>query len=138
MPGGKAVKERIEQLIAEVPRLANDYERRGWLVAAQKAIQLVCPSSGDPYCEYSKRIVSYAAGSPGYWPGDAQMRQHIGDMTTLLKRLLEEIEGGLLTTIENHAIAATFDDFLDHGAEYLKHAGRTRPTSSRVLCLRTP
>jgi hypothetical protein len=34
--------------------------------------------------------------------------------------LLEEIEGGLLTTIENHAIAVTFDDFLDHGAEYPK------------------
>jgi hypothetical protein len=43
------------------------------------------------------------------------------DMAALLSRLLEEIEGGLLTTIENHAIAVTFDDFLDHGAEYLKH-----------------
>jgi hypothetical protein len=35
--------------------------------------------------------------------------------------LLEEVVRGLLTTIGNHAIAATFDDFLDHGAEYLKH-----------------
>jgi hypothetical protein len=26
-----------------------------------------------------------------------------------------------LTTVENHAIAVTFDDFLDHGVEYLKH-----------------
>jgi hypothetical protein len=34
-------------------------------------------------------------------------------MTALLRRVLEEIEGGLLTTIENHAIAVTFDDFLD-------------------------
>jgi hypothetical protein len=42
-------------------------------------------------------------------------------MSALLRRLLEEIEAGLLTTIENHAIAVTFDDFLDHGAEYLKH-----------------
>jgi len=41
-------------------------------------------------------------------------------MAALLSRLLEEIEGGLLTTVENHAIAATFGDFLDHGAEYLK------------------
>jgi hypothetical protein len=41
-------------------------------------------------------------------------------MAATLERLLEEIEGGLLTTIENHAIAATFDDFLDHGAEYVK------------------
>jgi orotate phosphoribosyltransferase-like protein len=42
-------------------------------------------------------------------------------MAALLTRLLEEVEGGLLTTIENRAIAVTFDDFLDHGAEYLKH-----------------
>jgi hypothetical protein len=41
-------------------------------------------------------------------------------MAAMLTRLLEEIEGGLLTTIENHAIAVTFDDFLDHGAEYFK------------------
>jgi len=37
-----------------------------------------------------------------------------------MSRLLEEIDAGLLSTIENHAIAVTFDDFLDHGAEYLK------------------
>jgi hypothetical protein len=42
-------------------------------------------------------------------------------MAAMLTRLLEEIEGGLLTSVENHAIAVTFDDFLDHGAEYLKH-----------------
>jgi len=42
-------------------------------------------------------------------------------MAALMTRLREEIELGLLTTIENHAIAVTFDDFLDHGAEYLKH-----------------
>ena len=46
--------------------------------------------------------------------------QAVRGMEALLSRLLEEIDGGLLTTIENHAIAVTFDDFLDHGAEYLK------------------
>ena len=39
-------------------------------------------------------------------------------MQAMMARLLEEIEGGL-TTIGNYAIAATFGDFLDHGAEYL-------------------
>ena len=34
------------------------------------------------------------------------------DMAALLSRPLDEIEGGLLTTIENHAIALTVDDFL--------------------------
>ena len=41
-------------------------------------------------------------------------------MAALLSRLLDEIEGGFLTTIENHAIAVTVDDFLDHGAEFPK------------------
>ena len=41
------------------------------------------------------------------------LHETIFDMTALLRRVLEEIEGGLLTTIENHAIAVTFDDFLD-------------------------
>jgi hypothetical protein len=44
----------------------------------------------------------------------------IDEMIPLMKRLLEEIDAGRLTTIENHAITVTFDDFLDHGAEYLK------------------
>jgi orotate phosphoribosyltransferase-like protein len=41
-------------------------------------------------------------------------------MAAMLRRLLEDIKGGLLTTVENRAIAVTFDDFLDHGTEYLK------------------
>jgi hypothetical protein len=45
----------------------------------------------------------------------------VSQVSTLLTRLLEEIDRGLLTTIENRAIAVTFDDFLDHGTEYLKH-----------------
>ena len=44
----------------------------------------------------------------------------MNQMAALMTRLREEIELGLLTTIENRAIALTFDDFLDHGAEYLK------------------
>jgi hypothetical protein len=39
-------------------------------------------------------------------------------MAAQLSRLLDEIEGGFLTTIENHEIAVTVDDFLDHDAEY--------------------
>jgi hypothetical protein len=49
-------------------------------------------------------------------------------MAAVLSRLLEEIDSGLLTSIENRAIAMTFDDFLDHGAEYLKE-GRKNEAS---------
>jgi hypothetical protein len=52
----------------------------------------------------------------------------ISEIAALLMRLCEEIDSGLLTSIENHAIALTFDDFLDHGAEYLKR-GRKNEAS---------
>jgi hypothetical protein len=117
MPGSKAVKERIEQLISEAPQIAagNDLHRqRAWVVAAQHAVQLVCPSSGSPYYARSQQIVSQS-NQPFVTSSS------VSGMAAMLARLLEEIEGGLLTTIESRAIAVTFDDFLDHGAEYLKH-----------------
>jgi hypothetical protein len=115
MAGATAVKERIEHLIAEAPRLSGDaHQQRAWLIAAQNAVQLVCPSSGNPYYTRGQQLVSQA--------GSRQVATlSVSEMAAMLTRLLEEIQGGLLTSIENHAIAATFDDFLDHGAEFLKH-----------------
>jgi hypothetical protein len=114
MPGSKAVKERIERLISETSGLSNADDRRGWLVAAQNAVQLVCSSSDNPYYTHGQELVGQ-----GNLPRRAFLA--VSGMAAMLARLLEEIEGGLLTTIENHAAAVTFDDFLDHGAEYLKH-----------------
>jgi hypothetical protein len=125
MPGSKAVKDRIEQLIAEVPRLLGEDQeprQRAWLVAAQNVVRLVYPPADGPYSLRAQQLVDEAAGN---WTRTAE---NVSEMTALLARLLEEIELGLLTTIENHAIAVTFDDFLDHGAEYLKH-GRKNEAS---------
>jgi hypothetical protein len=115
MPGSKAVKERIEQLIAEVPALSSRQDFHGqmaWLVAAQNTVQLVCPSEANPYHAHTKSVIIERMARPEF---------KMSQISALLTRLLEEVDRGLLTTIENHAIAATFDDFLDHGAEYLKH-----------------
>ena len=79
---------------------------------AQHAVRLVCPSSENAYHAHANYIVTDPA---------TFANRRVPQMAALLTRLLEEIDGGLLTTIENHAIAVTFDDFLDHGAEYLKH-----------------
>lgn len=115
MPGNNVVKERIEELIAQVPQAnANQPSQMAWLIAAQNAVQLVCPSDGNPYHARGDKLVSLGSGRYG-------ARGSVSGMAAMLARLLEEIEGGLLTTIENHAIAVTFDDFLDHGAEYLRH-----------------
>ncbi len=113
MPDSKAVKARIEQLIAQAPEVSasDGYRQRAWLIAAQRAVRLVCPSVYDPYHVDADQIVVSAA-----LPLD---RYLVEEMAALMTRLREEIELGLLTTIENRAIALTFGDFLDHGAEYL-------------------
>jgi hypothetical protein len=116
LPGSKAVKERIEELIAQAPHLPDDEpQRRAWVVTAQNTIQLVSPSSRNPYYSAGEMLVSKTYSLYGATKGA------VSQMAALLTRLLEEIDRGLLTTIENHVIAVTFDDFLDHGAEYLKH-----------------
>jgi hypothetical protein len=115
MSDSKAVKERIKTLIAEVPELSRSgdgYQQRAWLTAARNAVDLVCPSANNAYFVGARQILTSPTLVVPY---------SLSEMAALLARLLEEIEGGLLTTIENHAIAVTFDDFLDHGAEYLKH-----------------
>jgi len=63
MPDSNAVKERIEQLIAEVPDVlrSDGYRQRAWLIAAQRAVGLVCPSPGDPYHADADEIVVRAA-----------------------------------------------------------------------------
>jgi hypothetical protein len=115
MPGNKAVKERIEQLIAQAPGLQANKDaaqQKAWLVAAQNAVQLVCPSPENPYHVSAQKVVRN--------PISPLIQAKISEMAAMLARLLEEIGGGLLTTVENHAIAVTFDAFLDHGAEFLR------------------
>lgn len=114
IPGSAVVKERIEQLIGQVPDLlrSNGYQKKAWLIAAQHAVQAACPASNNPYHKDATGIIARAV---------IPLPAHLVDqMAALMTQLREEIELGLLTTIENHAIAVTFDDFLDHGAEYLK------------------
>jgi hypothetical protein len=132
MPGSKAVKERIEELIAQAPKLLTSgvggHQQLAWLTAAEHAVELVCPSASSPYRVGSRRIVAEWDLVPGHC---------VVGMVSMMERLLEEIRGGLLTNIENHAIALTFDDFLDHGAEYLKHGRKNEPPSLPALCSRT-
>jgi hypothetical protein len=112
MAGSKSVKERIEQLIERAPPEFQPANQLAWLIAAQNSVQLVCPSRSNAYCVQAERLLTQA----NRWLRPISVQE----MAALLTRLLEEIEGGLLTTIENHSIAIIFDDFLDHGSEYLK------------------
>jgi hypothetical protein len=103
-------------LIAQAAELRGGSDvpgQRAWLIAAQNAAQIACPLA-NPYRASAEHLVEKARQF-------TLVSSSVSEMAAMLRRLLEEIEGGLLTTIENHAIAVTFDDFLDHGAEYLKH-----------------
>jgi hypothetical protein len=115
MPGSEAVKKRMEELIAQSPELSqsntNPHGQMAWLIAAQNALRLVCPSEANPYHVHTKSVVNDRMG---------RLEYKVSQVSALLRRLLEDIDRGLLTSIENHAIALTFDDFLDHGEEYLE------------------
>lgn len=111
----KRIEEHIQRLLEEAPQGTDDLTAlpgfvMAWLISAQHAVQLVCPSSTNAYHVHANRIVTDALFAAS----------RVSQMCALLLRLWAEIEGGLLTTFENRVIAATFDDFLDHGAEYLK------------------
>jgi hypothetical protein len=117
MPGSKAVKERIEELIGQGEKVWTQLDvgrQRAWLTAAVNLVKAVCPSINSSYHQHAQRVFSEP-------PIDDYFSRPVKEMTALLAQLRADIDGGLLTTVENHAIAATFDDFLDHGAEYLKH-----------------
>jgi hypothetical protein len=62
MPGGNAVKDRIEHLITETTLLvgAEPPDQIAWLTAAQSAVQVVCPSSSNPYHAHAQRLMDYS------------------------------------------------------------------------------
>ena len=88
MPGSKAVKQRIEQLMKETSQLvgAEPADQIAWVIAAQNAVQLICPSSTNPYHAHAQRLRDQSRNIA---------HETVLDMTALLGRLLEEIEHGL-------------------------------------------
>jgi len=133
MPGSKAVRERIEQLISEgnePPAMGGAAsDKMAWLIAAQSVVPLVCPSNSNAYHVHAQHLVNQSRNL---------LEESIEDMAALLTRLLEEIDRGLLTTIENHAITVTFDDSSTMAPSISNGAERTRPPSSRASYSRTP
>lgn len=83
-----------------------------WLASAQNIVHLVVTDSGNPY----RSSVDKICGSDrGYCT-----QTSVGDVTVMLKSLLQDIDLGLLASIEDQTRAAVFDDFLDHAKEYAK------------------
>ncbi len=124
MPIEQTTKERIEELVTEAQSLcqgdeygkasseAHFYECKGWLAAALNVVQLVIPAPANAYRKLAEEIVTRQSGY--------LVPRSVGELSSLLRNLLKDIEKGLLASIADQATAEVFDDFLDHAKSYLK------------------
>lgn len=85
----------------------------GWLAAAQNLVHLVVTNFANPYRMSVDKICSNNRGYCAHQP--------VGEVTVILQSLLEDIDAGLLASIEDQTRATVFDDFLDHAKEYARN-----------------
>lgn len=122
----KEVREKFEELINSGNRLkyTNDeygqilnkehgQECVGWLASAQNIVHLVIGNNDNPY---KKSVDKICNTDQGYL-----IPISVGEVTVILKLLLQDIDQGLLASIEDQTRASVFDDFLDHAKEYTKN-----------------
>lgn len=83
-----------------------------WLASAQNIVHLIVTNPGNPYRLSTDKICS---SDRGYCTHDS-----VGEVTVVLKSLLQDIDLGLLASIEDQTRAAVFDDFLDHAKNYAR------------------
>jgi len=84
----------------------------GWLTSAQNIVHLIVGNPNNPY----RRSVDKICGiDRGFCVNDS-----VGEVTVILRSLLQDIDLGLLASIEDQTKASVFDDFLDHAKEYVK------------------
>ncbi len=117
------IKERIQSLIDEAKTLSkgnsNDdlesIEQKNscvaWLVAALNVVTQVCDSDSS-YLKHVKKVCEHEHG----W----LVHFAVGELSSVLVSLLKDSEAGLINTVMNHAMALTFDGFLDHAENYSK------------------
>ena len=114
------IRQRIENLLHEGKRLRADHqsvvssteiaECRAWIVSALNMVAVLCPESGNHYRMQAEGIDRRVKGS--------SIHYDVRELAHLLEYLLKDIDAGLITSIEDRAIAVTFDDFLDHAMAY--------------------
>ena len=114
----KQLRNKIEQLIARAPGIANvpimerteEWKANGeaWVTESVNAVELAVP---DFYNAYRKRMAG-AAVVPFPLP------ERVPLIASLLRSLLGDIDAGLVGTFKTKVQAETFDDFLDHAVAY--------------------
>lgn len=119
------VRKKFEELLSAGRRLkcGNQYDQvqgephrqecSGWLAAAQNLVHLVVDNPINPYRASVDKICNSNHGP--------SVNRSVGEVTVILASLLQDIDSGLLTSIQDQARASVFDDFLDHAKEYAKN-----------------
>jgi len=121
----KKVREKFEELINSGNRLkgGNKYGQVhneehsqncvGWLASAQNIVHLVISNADNPYKKSVDKICNTFRGY--------RIPISVGEVNVILKLLLQDIDQGLLDSIEDQTRASFFDDFLDHAKEYARN-----------------
>jgi len=88
------------------------YSCKGWLASAQNLVHLVVSSPQNPY---QSSVDNICSKERGYC-----IQESVGEVNVILQSLLNDINNGLLASVENQTKALVFDDFLDHAKAYAK------------------
>lgn len=125
MENKEKVRKKFEELINSGNRLKCGNEHGqvhneehsqncvGWLASAQNIVHLVVGNTNNPY---KKSVDKICNTHRGYG-----IPISVGEITVILKLLLQDIDRGLLASIEDQTRASVFDDFLDHAKEYARN-----------------
>ena len=139
----KKVREKFEELINSGNRLKCGNEHGqvhneehsqncvGWLASAQNIVHLVISNANNPYKKSVDKICNTFRGY--------RIPISVGEVTVILELLLQDIDRGLLASIEDQTRASVFDDFLDHAKEYTRNnisneAGVVFEDTLRTIC----
>jgi len=118
------VRKKFEELLNEGVQLKHRKGRSqvrsevhrqyciGWLASAQNIVHLVVTNPVNPYRATVDKVCSTDLGY--------DVPNSVGEVSVILRSLLQDIDSGLLASIEDQTRASVFDDFLDHAKEYAK------------------
>jgi hypothetical protein len=115
------VRKKIQDLLNRAPALAatspmglardNQHinQCKGWITETLNVIELAVPISTNAY---RRQIEKFGEAKSGRYP------EAVGSMAEILRALLQDIDDGLLATLNNKIRAETFGNFLDHAEVY--------------------
>ena len=113
------IRQQMQRLITDGSALAGgvfDEAHRsagvGWLASADHCVSMVCAKPTDPYRRSTAAILSSEEAT------NYAVNNCVGQLTELLKRLVVDVENGLVASVVSAAQAEALDDLLDQAADY--------------------